>query len=216
MSSACSSTSETLLIIRQGGDHLSMARGGIYTADLAAKGRRIKWGRKKKSSKEKGKQSAALKPHAICHHKHCHVLRWSLSVCVGPFFGPSIRGQNRGVIILYYQHQHSFSLYLCVWRLGWWAVGLCAHASEGAGICQLLDGGEQCRSVTPANLGQGYWDSGGIHHCGSLETQTGGKATEVAGGGKKPSKNLMHSAERSCHTWLWKIIPDACSAKMEL
>lgn len=39
MSSACSSTSETLLIIRQRGDYLSMARGGISTADLAAKER---------------------------------------------------------------------------------------------------------------------------------------------------------------------------------
>lgn len=47
MSSACSSTSETLLIIRQGGDHLSMARGGIYTADLAAKERGIKMGEKR-------------------------------------------------------------------------------------------------------------------------------------------------------------------------
>lgn len=89
------------------------------------------------------------------------------------------------------------------------------HAG-GAGICRLLDGGERCRSLTPANLGQGYWDSGGIHQCSSLKTQTKGKATEVAAGGKKASKNLMHSAERSCHTWLWKIIPDACSAKMEL
>lgn len=105
------------------------------------------------------------------------------------------------------------STFECVWRR---AEGLCARTSEGAGICRLLDGGERCRSVTPANLGQDYWDSGGIHHCGSPETQTGGKATEVAGGGKKASKNLMHSAERSCHTWLWKIIPDACSAKMEL
>lgn len=93
---------------------------------------------------------------------------------------------------------------------------LAARDSDEAGICCLLDGGERCRSVTPANLGQDYWDSGGIHQRGSPETQTGGKATEVAGGGKKASKNLMHSAERSCHTWLWKIIPDACSAKMEL
>lgn len=44
----------------------------------------------------------------------------------------------------------------------------------------------------------------------------GGKATELPGGRKKTSKNLMHSTEQSCRTWLWKIIPDACSAKMEL
>lgn len=42
MSSACSSTSETFLIIRQGSNYLSMARGGIYTADLAAKKRCLK------------------------------------------------------------------------------------------------------------------------------------------------------------------------------
>lgn len=157
--------------------------------------------------------------------------------------GKLLQGTNLEVYFIYFTyfftyHIHSnlfnyffykfllfVSLFVFVWRrveaqgwLQWWAVGLCARPSEGAGICRLLDGGERCRSVTPANanLGQGYWDSGSIHHCGSLETQTGGKATEVAGGGKKASKNLMHSAERSCHTWLWKIIPDACSAKMEL
>lgn len=48
MSSACSSTSETPLITRQGGDHLSMARGGIYTADLAAKEKASKVGGRKK------------------------------------------------------------------------------------------------------------------------------------------------------------------------
>lgn len=42
MSSACLSTSETLLIIKKGGYNLSMARGSIYTADLAAKERGIK------------------------------------------------------------------------------------------------------------------------------------------------------------------------------
>lgn len=96
------------------------------------------------------------------------------------------------------------------------SYGVVYSRLRGSRDLSLLDRGEQCRSMTPANLGQGYWDSGGIHHCSSLKTQTRGKATEVAGGGKKASKILMHSAERSCHTWLWKIIPDACSAKMEL
>ena len=94
MSSACSSTSETLLIIRQGGDHLSMARGGIYTADLAAKGSRIKWGRKEKRRKgkeRKGKESNQQLC-AICRHKHCHVFRWSLSVCVSVFYWSKYKG----------------------------------------------------------------------------------------------------------------------------
>ncbi|KAK5608678.1 hypothetical protein CRENBAI_021841 [Crenichthys baileyi] len=49
-------------------------------------------------------------------------------------------------------------------------LDLVVCASEGAGICWLLDGGERCRSLTPANLGQNYWDSGGIHQHGSPET----------------------------------------------
>lgn len=113
------------------------------------------------------------------------------------------------------------SLYLCgvggEWRLAVVvSYGVVCTCLRGSRDLSSLDGGERCRSTTPANLGQGYWDSGGIHHCSSLLTHTRGKATEVAGGGKKASKILMHSAERSCHTWLWKIIPDACSAKMEL
>lgn len=40
MSSACLPTSGTWLITRQGCDHLSMARGGIYTADLAWEGQK--------------------------------------------------------------------------------------------------------------------------------------------------------------------------------
>jgi len=61
MSSACSPTSETLLIIGQGGGHLSLARGGIYTADLAAKERGIrKGGQERRVGKNrKGRQSTA-------------------------------------------------------------------------------------------------------------------------------------------------------------
>lgn len=51
MSSACSSTSETLLIIRREADHLSIARGGIYAADLAAKESGIQTGTKEKIRK---------------------------------------------------------------------------------------------------------------------------------------------------------------------
>lgn len=42
------------------------------------------------------------------------------------------------------------------------------------------------------------------------------KNTEFTRGEKKDSKNVMHSTEWLCHTWLWKIIQDAYSAKMKL
>ena len=48
---------------------MSMARGGIYTADLAAKEKRIKMGKKrevKERIKRKRKQSTALELHAVC------------------------------------------------------------------------------------------------------------------------------------------------------
>lgn len=63
MSSACSSTSETSVIIRQGGDHLSMARGGIYTADLAAKesGIKISGAGEEQKSHEKLRRAAAAR-----------------------------------------------------------------------------------------------------------------------------------------------------------
>lgn len=65
MSSACSSTSETSVIIRQGGDHLSMARGGIYTADLAAKesGIKISGAGEEQKSHEKLWRAAAARQH---------------------------------------------------------------------------------------------------------------------------------------------------------
>lgn len=63
MSSACSSTSETSVIIRQGGDHLSMARGGIYTADLAAKESGIKISGAKNKSHQKLWRAAAVRKH---------------------------------------------------------------------------------------------------------------------------------------------------------
>lgn len=46
------------MIIRQGGDHLSMARGGIYAADLAAKesGIKISGAKNRKAIRSSGEQ----------------------------------------------------------------------------------------------------------------------------------------------------------------
>lgn len=174
MSSACSSTSETQLIIRRGATICQWQEVAFTRLTLPTRREKTKWWRKQRSRKEE-KRSSTL-PHRLLletvpfvkmisiHGNRRRVAKFYTDIQMSVSSENCLRGQTamRNLLFTCYIHNDLFNHFtLCVCggecklRVGGdgAAVGLCALTSEGAGICRLLDRGERCRSVTPANLG---------------------------------------------------------------
>ena len=124
-------------------------------------------------------------------HTHITIPHSFMLFCVSPEEGLLLQDVTQLLLAVLVQPGE----FILGTELGW-GRGAEAHLKRGSGEVHLDR--ERERKKEGGGCGQGV------------------EAGERGREGRKASKNLMHSAERSCHTWLWKIIPDACRAGMEL